>query len=625
MNSPHEDERITRRDYLNSTLLASGGVLLGAACPMDLLAAKEDWTGYGGVGDYGDSNGNTHEVMTAGHKIRDRVFEPLPSDVTDTREQFDCVIVGGGISGLASALFLARSRPTGTCLVLENHPIFGGEGKRNEFLVDGQRLIAHQGSAMIFPTLPGTFLDGFYRSIGIDFDQFQYQTWSGSDAQMPLGRTPYLDGGKTSGFFYGAKFGQTPGMWLVDPWGKRLAGAPISEKEQRELLAMQDAKPDQGHKPPEHHGDAISRHLDSITLEQDMMDKYGLSRDTIRTFLSPVAGGGSGLGPDALSAYADYAADVLLPWDYAKGPQMFPGGNAGVARHIVKALIPDSIPGELTMAAVCRSNVSFSALDQRSRNTRIRLRSTAISVQHEGPPAKSKLVNIVYTRDGKLYRVKARSVIMAGGSWTTKHIVKDFPAAQREAYAQFHRAPCLMANIAVRNWRFLYKLDISEFQWFEGIGNYTAIRRTATFGAVSPTISPDSPVVLTLKILFSSPGLPIGEQVTRGRMELLATPFRNYERAIREQFASMFSQAGFDPRRDIAGIILNRWGHAYLSAQPGFFFGKDGQPAPGEVLRQNPFGRIAFANSDLTGIMDHRASILEAQRAAGQVSSHVAL
>ncbi|MGH9613344.1 MAG: NAD(P)/FAD-dependent oxidoreductase, partial [Bryobacteraceae bacterium] len=294
----------------------------------------------------------------------------------------------------------------------------------------------------------------------------------------------------------------------------------------------------------------------------------------------------------------------------------------GVARHIVKALIPDSIPGELTMEAVCRSNVSFGVLDRRNRNTRIRLHATAISVQHEAPD-KSKLVNVVYTRDGKLYRVKARSVIMAGGSWTTKHIVKDLPAAQREAYAQFHRAPCLVANVALRNWRFLDKLGIGEFQWFEGIGNYTAIRRTATFGAVSPTISPDSPVVLTLKILFSAPGLPIGEQVTRGRMELLAIPFRSYEQAIREQFASMFSQAGFDHRRDIAGIILNRWGHAYLSAQPGFFFGKDGELAPGEVLRQKPFGRIAFANSDLTGIMDHRASILEAQRAIGQVTEQL--
>jgi spermidine dehydrogenase len=124
--------------------------------------------------------------------------------------------------------------------------------------------------------------------------------------------------------------------------------------------------------------------------------------------------------------------------------------------------------------------------------------------------------------------------------------------------------------------------------------------------------------VLTLKILFSSPGLPIGEQVSRGRGELFATPFHEYERRIREQFVMMFGKAGFDAKRDILGLILNRWGHAYLSPQPGFFFGKGGGPGPGEVLRTKPHGRIVFANSDLTGIMDHRTSILEARRAVGQ-------
>ena len=84
----------------------------------------------------------------------------------------------------------------------------------------------------------------------------------------------------------------------------------------------------------------------------------------------------------------------------------------------------------------------------------------------------------------------------------------------------------------------------------------------------------------------------------------------------------MFGRYGFDARRDVAAIVLNRWGHAYLAPQPGFFFGRDDSPAPGEVLRHQPVGRIAFANSDLSGIMDHRASIEEAKRAveqAGQV------
>jgi spermidine dehydrogenase len=604
---------MTRRDYLNSTLLASGSLLLTGATPLDLLA-KDDWDGYSGIGDYAGSNGNTSEILADGHKIRDRAFEP-PAAVTQTGEEFDCVVVGGGISGLAAALFFARQAgPRRTCLVLENHRIFGGEARRNEFLVDGQRLIAHQGSAMFFPPLPGTSLAGFYESIGIDSRPFEYQAWSGREREIPLGRTSYMEGGPNSGFFFGAKFGQSQGSWMIDPWGKKLAGAPISEAARRELLAMHGARA----ALPQTHGDALSRHLDSITLEQHLMEAYGVSRQTVRTFLSPVSGGGSGLGADALSAYAEYAADVLLPWKYDAGAQMFPGGNTGVARHITKALVADAIPGPATLSNICRSPVNFAALDRPGQPARIRLHATVMAVEHEGEPEKSKSVRIVYLQDGKLYRIKSRSAIMAGGSWTTKHIVKDLPAVHRDAYAQFYRAPCLMANVALRNWRFLYKLGISECQWFDGIGNYLALRKMATFGAVSPSVSPDSPVVVTLKILFSSPGLPIAEQVTRGRAELLSTPFRKYEKRICQQFTAMFSGAGFDAARDVAGIILNRWGHAYLSPQPGFFFGQGANSAPGEILRNTPFGLIAFANSDLAGIMDHRASILEAQRAAGQ-------
>jgi len=104
---------------------------------------------------------------------------------------------------------------------------------------------------------------------------------------------------------------------------------------------------------------------------------------------------------------------------------------------------------------------------------------------------------------------------------------------------------------------------------------------------------------------------------------MLGISFPEYEQRIREQFAAMFAQAGFDASRDIAAIILNRWGHAYLNPQPGFFFGSNGKPAPREVLRSAPFGRIAFANTDLAGAMDHRYSILEAHRAAGQIVDQV--
>ena len=52
---------------------------------MELLA-ESDWNGYGGVGEYSNSNGNTYDVMTEAHKIRDHVFEPLPDDVRPPEE-----------------------------------------------------------------------------------------------------------------------------------------------------------------------------------------------------------------------------------------------------------------------------------------------------------------------------------------------------------------------------------------------------------------------------------------------------------------------------------------------------------------------------------------------------------
>jgi spermidine dehydrogenase len=622
---------ITRRDFLGSTLLASGAVLLEGLSPSELLGASDDWSGYGGVGEYSHSNGNTLEVLQAGHKMRDGAYDPLPADTVETGEIYDCVIVGGGMSGLAAALsFLRQAGQGATVLILENHPIFGGEAKQNEFQVDGRRLIAHQGSAIYLVPYPHSFIARFYESIGLHAPKLRYQKWAGTKPEMVLGRTPYDSAGLSRGqygFWFGSQFGQTGGMWLLDPVGKEWQGAPVGDNARKELQRWFSGKAaeEARFELPKYEGDAASRRLDAISLEQHYIDHFGLSRETIRTFLSPVEGGGSGLGPDALSAYCDYAADLLHPFDDGSGEavQMFPGGNTTIARLMVKTLIPQSIDGPASVEGVSRGSVKFEALDVRGASARIRLSSTAVLVRHDGDPAKSESLSIAYARGGTVFRVKARSAVMAGGSWTTKHIVGDLPEEYRRAYAQFYRSPCMMANVAVRNWHFVHKLGISGCRWFEGFGNYMDVCRQAVVGVNDEDISPDSPIVLAVKVLYSYPGLSTEEQGHRGRGEMLATSFRDYERRIREQFTLMFGTTGFDASRDIAGIVLNRWGHAYLSPQPGFFFGKDGNPAPREILRSAPFGRIAFANTDLAGAMDHRYSILEAQRAVDQLVDQV--
>ena len=69
------DTDITRRDFIGSTIIGTGAGLLYAKAPglmrsanaqtlgVPLTGVGPDWTGPGGVGDYKDANGNTHQVI----------------------------------------------------------------------------------------------------------------------------------------------------------------------------------------------------------------------------------------------------------------------------------------------------------------------------------------------------------------------------------------------------------------------------------------------------------------------------------------------------------------------------------------------------------------------------------
>ncbi len=147
--------------------------------------------------------------------------------------------------------------------------------------------------------------------------------------------------------------------------------------------------------PFDYPGDEKSRKIDSVTIEQYLMETYGLSKPTIQTFMAD-EGSGHGAGPDVVSAYCIYAFDVDRSMD--EPSLSFPGGNDGIARHMVKTLVPDSIPGANTLEAVCRNNIDFHSLDRPGQPSRIRLNSTTVWVKHEGDPSKSSFVTIAYTQ-----------------------------------------------------------------------------------------------------------------------------------------------------------------------------------------------------------------------------------
>jgi spermidine dehydrogenase len=186
------------------------------------------------------------------------------------------------------------------------------------------------------------------------------------------------------------------------------------------------------------------------------------------------------------------------------------------------------------------------------------------------------------------------------------------------AYAQFHHGPILVVNVAVKNWRPFAKLGITCAHWFDGFGFFVNVRQPLVVNGVPVPLDPSKPAMLTMYVGFPQSGTPIDVQTVAARTMLFGTSYADFELKIRKQLQHMFGEAGFDARRDIAGIIINRWGHAYISPQPGFYFGAPDRPAPLEVLRK-PYGRIAFGHSELSGRQSWGRAGQEAQRAIKQV------
>lgn len=624
---------ITRRDFVNGALVGCGAALVaggepGAATTAASLAPSgSPWTGYGGVGDYSWSNGNTEAVVEAAHRIRDRLYPDTSAKAIN--ESVDLVIVGGGFSGMTAAYeFSKRSRSQRTCLLLENHPVMGGEARQNEFIVDGRRLTAPQGSnaGLVIKEgyVKGSYGGGryevytdYYRELGLP-THFDLEPLAGGAERYEIPNYhfapmhPASEGGYAHGYFFRGH------GWSQNPVKAQFKNTPWPASVQKEMDDFVNNRRDvlAGMSNAE-------AWLDSIYYS-DLLDKLGYGAQ-VRRYIDPyIAVANFGVCANAISAYA--ANRLGLPGttipnpeknDYANiGVVSFPGGNTTFLRMMLARMLPGAIGGDGTLAATATSPINFAMLDRAGAPLRIRLSSTVIDVRHEGNAATADHVIVTYARDGNIRKVRAKAVVMASGGWVNRNIVTDLPEAFRAAYGEFHYGPVLTANVALRNWRFFDKLGFISARWFEGIGWQVCVRRNVAF-ASAKALTPDDPIVLTFYIPLLSPELAPSAQGPAGRARLLSTSYADFELQIRTQLWEMFATAGFDARRDIAGIILNRWGHAFCAPQPGFFLGRDGHAPPHEVLRQ-PHGRIVFAHSELQGLMNMAYGMMEAHRAATQ-------
>ncbi|MDG6693160.1 hypothetical protein QCE80_16775, partial [Staphylococcus aureus] len=174
--------------------------------------------------------------------------------------------------------------------------------------------------------------------------------------------------------------------------------------------------------------------LDSHSYSQFLRDKVGLSNSAIRYFQQRT-NDFQAIGIDGTSASdaricalpgldgmdlppldAESLADLEEPYIYH-----FPDGNAGLARLMVRHLIPAVAPGN-SMDDIVLATFDYSQLDKPEHPVRLRLNSTGV---HAANVAGG--VEVTYLRDGKLHKVKAGQTVMAGYNMMIPYLVPEIP------------------------------------------------------------------------------------------------------------------------------------------------------------------------------------------------------
>jgi spermidine dehydrogenase len=629
------DRAITRRDFVQGAAVGGAGLLAAAwlpGCgrsPPDLPPAAQDRPGYYPPRLTGLRGSHPGSFENA-HALRDGT---LKSEAVDLDEEFDLIVVGAGISGLAAAHFYRDAQPNARVLLLDNHDDFGGHAKRNEFELDGQLRLLNGGTMLIDSPRPySAAADGVLRAIGIDVPAL---------ARLMQAQDPdfyrFEDSGRRAVFFDRETFGadHLAAGFRHKPMREFLAHAPLSANAKRDLERLATTTRDY---LPALSSLQKKQRLMKMSYRDYLRDLVKVDPQVLAVFQARTQGEW-GVGIDAVSAldcwglgmegfeglklepgsipgmgftpagYADTGGSVRLH---------FPDGNATIARGLVRRLIPAAVPGT-TIEDLVTARVDYARLDRPEEPVRLRLNSTAVRVVNEGAPASARGARVTYVRDGRAFTVRARHCVLACYNMIIPYLAPELPEQQKQALHALVKAPLVYTSVAIRNARAFDKLGVT---WIYAPGCYhTSVRVNATvdIGGYRSPRSPDEPTLVWMGRTPCKPGLSEHDQNRAGRAELLATPFEVFERNIRDQLGRMLGGGGFDPASDITAITVNRWPHGYAPEHNSLWEPQLPEAEQPQALGRARFGRIAIANSDSGGGAYTDVAIDQARRAVDEL------
>jgi len=621
---------ITRRDFLDGMALA-----IGAGLTPDAVVGADSRPVYppaltGLRGQHDGSFEAAHTMPFDGRRYR---VGGLPVE-----EEYDCIVVGAGISGLAAAhYYRERFGTDARILVLDNHDEFGGHARRNEFRVGGRLLIGYGGSeALQSPeTNFSSTVNALMRELGVETERFRTLF----DQQLYPGL-----GLSRASFFDRERFGTDrlvtgdPTDWVADdiprerrngrPLEAFIGDFPLSAESRRQLIELHTSKKVDLARLPD---DATREdYLSKTSYAEFLRRDWGMSGEAIAYFDGRTRDF-FGLPPSLLPALACglYAypgfAGISMPADEEAAAELaepyiyhFPDGNASIARLLVRKLVPAAIPGQ-SMDDIVLAQARYEELDRPRNPVRIRLMSTVVRVVNGDGLVE---VGVIANADRSLHRLRARHVVLACFHMLIPYVQGGLPPAQAAALRQNVKMPLVYSNVLVRDWRAWHRLGVHEIYGVSSFHSRVKLDYPVSMGGYACTRDPAEPIVLHLVHVPSVPGIDEPRAALRAaRRLLLDRRFEDYESVIRTDLSRMLGAGGFDAGRDVLAITVNRWSHGY-SWGPNTLV-DDWEEHEGVIeTARRVIGRVSIANSDSGWSAYAHVAIDEAKRAVGELPAH---
>ncbi len=609
------DRPIARRDFLNGVAIGIAGVSAALNTASAQSQAPEQ------AGTYPPTRsglrGNYPAAVAEFDHIRGGQYTRFPVPDSEIREEYDLVIVGGGISGLAAAHFYRTALGTNQrILILDNHDDFGGHAKRNEFHYQGRTLIGVGGTLGIATPFPYSYAaKSLVKELGIEVER------NAEFLNHDLEEKYDLAAGT---FFDKEHFGEDRLVRGNPRLPDFFAKAPLSDAARKDLIRLHGKNPDYMAGMSAHEKRAK---LAKMSYQDYLLNVAKMSPDALPFFIG--AGGRNNKRVDTTPALEAGEHGLIgfnglglkLEEGFSEASYLFhfPDGNASLARLLVSKLIPAAVPGKQSMNTIVDAPVAYDRLDDPNSKMRIRLSSPVVRVQNEGTAESASSVRIAYRNGDKLSAVRGRYCILACYNALIPALLPEIPDRQKEALAYPVKVPMMYTNVLIRRWTAWQELGVSRVSAPGMYHTTMSLDPGSTVGGYGGLTTPDEPIVVHMVRSPNKPGLPRKEQNRAGQQELLSMSFEDFELKIRRQMARTLAPGGFDPREDILAITVNRWpfGYAYTYdtlADPDVPF----EQRP-HVLGRQRCGRVTIANSDAGAAAFTNQAIDEANRAVQEL------